>query len=226
MLGGECRRLDAREVDSIVVVSGASHLSGAVSEVGLRARVEEVGQWYWTETRSPATVRVSTPALSGGSLEMRAQVTQRSLPSFTLLAVLGLALALAGCSNDRGSSPPVSQHSAATATVVDPLAELTDKKNPRYVADQVTTVLHEQGTGPKTFQIAITPGTQRLEFYVACSPDSSFTVTTSTFFSGSCSTTFQNSGAIPVSPPSATSVSASLQISDTARYWIVARPTQ
>ena len=59
-----------------------------------------------------------------------------------------------------------------------------------------------------------------VKFYVSCSPDSRFRVTMNTWFSGPCSTAFENSGQLPLGPVGQP-VTVDLDLPSGVHYWIV-----
>ncbi|MBI9115633.1 hypothetical protein [Sanguibacter suaedae] len=108
------------------------------------------------------------------------------------VVLAGCVLLVAGCSDDPGPTPtPVVRPS-------NPLDELTDPTSEEFIAQTVRTVLDEEGEGSATFTVAREEGLERVTYYVACSPASTFKLSMDErWFSGECATSFQNSGGIP-----------------------------
>ncbi len=106
----------------------------------------------------------------------------------------------------------------------DPLDEITNPDSSDFVAEGVTTLLHEKGTGPQVFSIDRPEGVERIRFYVSCTPDSEYTLTMGLFFAGPCAPRFLNNGGIPV-PSEGSQFEVDLDIPAGIDYWIVAIPT-
>jgi len=101
------------------------------------------------------------------------------------------------------------------------LSELSDPNAERFKASNPAPVIHKNGTGPGHFTISRPEApTTQVEFFVSCSPDSSFTVTMTKFYSGPCSATFQNTGTIPL-PPDVQTLGVDLDIPNGVQYWLV-----
>ncbi len=89
--------------------------------------------------------------------------------------------------------------------IVDPLGEITNENDERFVAPRVNTLVHVRARGPRSFPIDITSGTKSVRAYLACKPDATFRVKVGKAFNGPCSSSFQNFADIP--PAGAKSVS-------------------
>lgn len=141
------------------------------------------------------------------------------------LAVLALTavvvLPTAACTGgDDGTAATASTAPASATAARDPLAELADTDSPRYADDSARPVLHRSGEGPAHFTLPRPASATAVRFYVSCSPDSRFRVTMSTWFSGPCSTAFQNSGQIPLGPVDQP-LTVDLDLPTGVHYWIV-----
>jgi hypothetical protein len=138
--------------------------------------------------------------------EIRKSIFGQRRGMATLLAASVLLTGAAGCTPGHTTSPGVAvpTHTGSTppgvtnATIVDPLSEITDKNNKRYVADSVGTILHVNGSGPSRYKVSIDKGTRSVRAYIACIPESHYTVTINKSFSGECAETFQAYADIPV----------------------------
>jgi len=84
----------------------------------------------------------------------------------------------------------------ASATLVDPLSEITDN-----VAKSIRPILHADGLGPAHYDLRLDAETHSVRVYVVCTPDSPYTVATGKRFSGECTTRFQAFADIPVQAP-------------------------
>jgi hypothetical protein len=107
--------------------------------------------------------------------------------------------------------------------IVDPIAEITDESDARYVASDVSPILDKRSRGPKTFSVDITAGTNSVRVYMACVPTSHFKVTIGKWFSGGCASTFQNWADIPLS--GAESVTVDVDVPAKTRYSVLVIPT-
>jgi len=108
--------------------------------------------------------------------------------------------------------------------LVDPLSEVTDPHNSRYIADEVATLLHERGKGPTTAAIDdLGSGTKSVRFFVACSPDSHFTLSMVGYYSGPCGRTFENTGEIPIIAGQS-KATVTLDLPGGVSYWLLAIP--
>ncbi|MCU1422355.1 MAG: putative rane protein [Microbacteriaceae bacterium] len=134
------------------------------------------------------------------------------------VAIPALALLLlAGCT-------PAVHHTAQPSVPVDPLSEVIDPHNSRYIAQSVPTLLHQQGKGSVTATIdELGSTTKSVRFFVSCSPSSRFTLTMSGSYSGPCGTTFENTGEISISPGQ-TSSTVILTLPRGVRFWLLAIP--
>ncbi len=150
-------------------------------------------------------------------------------PSAPLVLAVCLALgAASGCTSGpdepgptASARPTASGAPTDSGGPADPLATITDPSSGDFVAEEFTTVLDDRGTGSATFTVPRSAADDDLRFYVACSPDSRFTVTVGTFFSGQCSQRFQNSGQLPL-PEGSGPISVTLELPDSVDYWLVA----
>jgi hypothetical protein len=135
-----------------------------------------------------------------------------------VLTAAAAVLSAAACTGDDGGA---ARGSAASATAArDPLLQLTDTDSPQYTDDSARPLLHRSGQGPAHFTLPRPASATAVRFYVSCSPDSRFRVTMSTWFSGPCSTAFQNSGQLPLGPVDRP-VSVDLDLPADVHYWIV-----
>lgn len=150
-----------------------------------------------------------------------------------LLMVGGLTLG--GCVTNSPTPDPSSASANPTGSVdasggaaepVDPLVDLKNPDSTDYVKGKISPLVHERGKGPSQFEIkrpdALVTG---LKFFVSCKPSNTFTVTTSTFYSGPCSTHFSSSGSIPLSPGDG-SLTISIDVPADVAFWLVALPVQ
>jgi hypothetical protein len=142
-----------------------------------------------------------------------------------LLVAVSVAVAtvagLGGCVPSRPAPTATSPHRSA---LVDPLSEVTDPRSPRYIDEQVSTLLHRRGTGPMTATIDdLGEGTRSVRFFVACSPDSHFTLTMTGYYSGPCGRTFENTGEIPLAP-GVSKATVTLDLPRGVSYWLLAIP--
>jgi len=81
---------------------------------------------------------------------------------------------------------------------VNPLAEITDPSDPRFVATRVTALVNRQGTGPATLPLSTRKNMDSVRIYVACSPASHFSASVGKGFDGRCASRFQNFADIPL----------------------------
>jgi hypothetical protein len=133
--------------------------------------------------------------------------------------VVGAAL-LAGCTSAQPQHRQASPTAPVSVVPRDPLLALADTASPRYGQGSSEPVLHRSGQGPAQFSVARPEGAAGVRFYVSCAPDSRFRVSMGTFFAGSCSTEFQNSGQIPIGPAGQT-LEVTLDVPRGVHYWIV-----
>jgi hypothetical protein len=141
------------------------------------------------------------------------------------LAVLALSaavLATAACTgdDDGASARSVASAAASASAARDPLLELADTDSPQYADGSAHPVVHRSGTGPAHFTIPRPESATAVKFFVSCSPDSRFRVSIGTWFAGTCSTDFDNSGQLPLGPVGQP-VSIDLDLPSGVRYWIV-----
>lgn len=136
-----------------------------------------------------------------------------------VLTATAAVLSAAACSGDDGGAAAASASASARAAR-DPLLQLADTDSPQYTDDSAQPLLHRSGQGPAHFTIPRPASATAVRFYVSCSPDSRFRVTMNTWFSGPCSTAFENSGQLPLGPVDQP-VSVDLDLPADVRYWIV-----
>ncbi|WP_231556534.1 hypothetical protein, partial [Cryobacterium sp. MLB-32] len=118
-----------------------------------------------------------------------------------VLVMVG-CVTLSGCVANSLTADTTSSATPAPsgAGLVDPMVDLKNPDSTDFVEGEISPIIHEQGTGPTKFTIERPdPSTKALKFFVSCEPSNTFTVTTSTFYSGPCSTRFSSSGSIPLS---------------------------
>lgn len=144
-----------------------------------------------------------------------------------LMTVVGACSLLGACT--AGGSDPTGAESqssdgptSAPEGPLNPLDAITDPASDDFVAQDVTVLLDEQGSGPADLELSADGGLPReVVFYVACSPHSEFKVSAfDNFFSGPCSSKFENSGSIPVGANATTAVA--LEIPGGVEFHIVA----
>ena len=152
------------------------------------------------------------------------------------LVVVG-CVTLSGCVANSPTADPSSPTASASPTesvdpaqsgteLVDPLVDLKNPDSTDYVEGEISPLIHEQGTGPTKFEIERPDAlTNALKFFVSCEPSNTFTVTTSTFYSGQCSTRFSSSGSIPLSPADGP-LTVSIDVPEDVAFWLVAIPVQ
>jgi hypothetical protein len=137
--------------------------------------------------------------------------------------------ALAGCTTTGSPTTPSPPPSSAKLTpvggIVDPIAEITDNKDARYIASDISPILDKRSRGPKTFSIDITAGTKSVRVYIACAPTSHFKVTIGKWFSGGCASTFQNWADIPLSGAESVTVDVDVDVPAKTRYSVLVIPT-
>lgn len=135
------------------------------------------------------------------------------------LAAAAVVLPATGCAG--GDDGAAARSAAASAAKVrDPLLELADTDSPQYTDDSARPVLHKSGEGAAHFTVPRPASATAIRFYVSCSPDSRFRVTMNTWFSGPCSTAFENSGQLPLGPIGQP-VTVDLDLPSGVHYWIV-----
>jgi len=151
--------------------------------------------------------------------------------SIVVLAAAGaLSLGLTACIAEPSPGPDPAAPSAspaATSTLTDPIAELTNKDSDFYVGESVTPHIHHEGSGPTTLDVARPEAfVTELKFFVTCAPASHFTVTMEKFYSGQCSTKdLSSSGSIPL-PAGKDPLSVSIDVPKGVHFWLVAIPIQ
>lgn len=150
-------------------------------------------------------------------------IVYRILGSSVLVLTAGL---LTACSTTNYPSPASSVSTASGADQLeDPLESVKDPNSSDFVGLDIVPLLHAQGAGNAEYTINKPAGPIAVRFYVACSPESEFTVRMGTFFSGQCAPKFQNSGQFPTDVD-AENRSVNLEIPDSVKYWILALPIQ
>ena len=138
-----------------------------------------------------------------------------------LAFLVAAAVVLPATACTGGNDGAAARSAAASAAKVrDPLLELADTDSPQYTDDSARPVLHKSGEGAAHFTVPRPASATAIRFYVSCSPDSRFRVTANTWFSGPCSTAFQNSGQLPLGPADQP-VSVDLDLPAGVHYWIV-----
>jgi hypothetical protein len=144
-----------------------------------------------------------------------------------MVAAVVVLVALAGCTTTRSPTPPSPPPSSAKLTaiggIVDPIAEITDKSDARYIASDISPILNKRSQGPKKFSVDITAGTKSVRVYIACVPTSHFKITIGKWFSGGCASTFQNWADIPQN--GAESVIVNVDVPAKTRYSVLVIPT-
>jgi hypothetical protein len=150
------------------------------------------------------------------------------LKKIAILGAVVVLVALGGCATTGSrpttpSSPPSSTKLTPVGGIVDPIAEITDRSDARYVASDVSPILDKRSQGPKTFSIDITAGTKSVRVYIACVPTSHFKVTIGKWFSGGCASTFQNWADLPQSGTE--SVNVDVSVPTRTRYSVLVIPT-
>ena len=145
---------------------------------------------------------------------MPASRLRRSVPLVVIAALLS------GCSSVQPSDRQALPSAPVSVVPRDPLLVLGDVHSPQYYQDSTQPVLHRSGQGPARFTVARPEGAGGVRFYVSCAPDSRFRVSMGTFFSGACSTDFQNSGQIPLGP-AGQALEVTLDVPRGVHYWIV-----
>lgn len=148
----------------------------------------------------------------------------------SLLVVVG-CVTLSGCAATPPTADPSSPIESATPAqsgtgLVDPLVDLKNPDSTDFVEGEISALIHEQGTGPTRFEIERPDAlTKALKFFVSCEPSNTFTVTTSTFYSGPCSIHFSSSGSIPLSRGDGP-LTVSIDVPEDVAFWLVAIPVQ
>lgn len=144
--------------------------------------------------------------------------------STSILALVGLCLPLAGCTTSGPPEPDTSLSSVPEASApVDPYLDLSSDPEQRSTLEGVTPLLRSAGTGPTTFALTDVPAdTVEIRYFVSCSPESEFTLTTRLWFSGPCGIHWANSGSIPLAGSGP--VSVDLDLPQEVRFRIVALP--
>lgn len=139
----------------------------------------------------------------------------------TVAALSAAACAGSGAGTSGAATSAVGAASAASASGArDPLVVLADTDSPQYTDDSARPVVHRSGTGPAHFTIRRPDSATAIRFYVSCSPDSRFRVSIGTWFSGPCSTAFDNSGQLSLGPVGQP-VTVDLDLPSDVHYWIV-----
>ena len=143
---------------------------------------------------------------------------------------LAVGLLLAACSFGGGPTAnptvPVSSSTphASSTGLVDPFTEISDPHSDRFVNKGIEPALHVKGNGPQSYTIPRPAnGVRQFQFYVSCSPESTFTLTMTKFYSGSCSKQFSNTGTIPL-PPGDGPIDVQLEVPEGVDCWLLAIP--
>lgn len=147
-----------------------------------------------------------------------------------LTTILTAGLSVGGCAADAPLAAVTPSPSAGlempSPDLIDPLVVLKNPDSTDFVEGEIMPLIHEQGTGPQQFEIERPDAAiSALKFFVSCDPLNTFTVTTSTFYSGPCSTSFSSSGSIPLTP-GVGSLTVSIDVPEDVAFWLVALPVQ
>lgn len=155
--------------------------------------------------------------------------------SITSLLLSIPVLLATGCGSGRGSGTPASGSPAVSAPgqtglstggqasgITDPLSEITDKNDPRYLRQPVKPLLHTRGTGPSQFKLRADTRTQSVRVYIACAPASFFRATVGKGFWGECARRFLNFADIPVRPGE---LGLEVKIPEATHFVVVVIPT-
>ncbi|SDZ54334.1 hypothetical protein SAMN05421684_6477 [Asanoa ishikariensis] len=105
---------------------------------------------------------------------------------------------------------------------MDPLSEITDSKNDRFVAESIGPILHVDGLGPSRYDVRLDAGTRSVRAYIVCAPDSPFTVAIGKRFWADCTTRFQAFADIPVE---AGRREVAVTVPDATRFILLVIPT-
>lgn len=140
-----------------------------------------------------------------------------------VVALLGLACPTAcGAHGTRSTSSPTGVATDSVADVaVDPLAEVTDPADPRFVARRVVALLHRRGSGPTSIPISVPKHAKAVRVYVSCYPASDFQVSIGKGFKGACASRFQNFADIPLGAARR----VNLVVPRSTTYWLLVIPT-
>ncbi len=117
-----------------------------------------------------------------------------------LFTVSLLLPGIAGCTPKPATSQPSASAGADAGALVDPLSQITDKRDPDYVAESIQPILHAEGLGPSSYEVHIDTETHSVRAYIVCAPDSAFTVTIDKRFFGQCAQRFSFFADLPVEP--------------------------
>lgn len=177
----------------------------------------------------------SVALLGTGRSEHPSKIRRRRSTWLISLTMTIPSLLATGCTGGSGSAHSTASSSAVptpdrsgsptngqSPEITDPLSEITDKDNPRYVESTLQPLLHRQGVGPSEFQLKAEVGIRSVRIYLACTPASSFNAGVGKSFSGECSSSFENFADIPVSPGELT---LKITIPKTTRFAVVVIPT-
>lgn len=139
-------------------------------------------------------------------------------------ACTGSGAGASGAGTPEAGTPVAGTSAVASASAArDPLVVLADTDSPQYTDDAARPVVHRSGTGSAHFTIRRPDSATAIRFYVSCSPDSRFRVSIGTWFSGPCSTAFDNSGQLPLGPVGQP-VTVDLELPSDVHYWLVGLP--
>ena len=136
-----------------------------------------------------------------------------------------LLAALSACTATESPSGTTAS-AAAVAAVQDPLTAVDDSSSSDFVGVHLPPVLHEQGVGSRSFSVNRPSGARSIRYYVACAPDSHFSVTMGSadgFYAGPCASRFENTGEIPLRGGSG-SVTVTVDVPGGVHYWILGLP--
>jgi len=124
-------------------------------------------------------------------------------------------------------STPVTPSAPTTDTgVEDPLALVEDSESGFYIPDHAEPLVHSHDIGPGAFPVAVADGVTGVQVFVACSPESTFTVYAfDNFYSGPCTHVAINSATIPV-PNGVAQTEIELDLPDDVDRFLVAIPIE
>lgn len=155
-------------------------------------------------------------------LRRKARVPLLMLPLVLLTAAACTTSSKRADPSDSRPTQAASSASTDAGSIEDPLSAITSKDDEAYVADSVQPLLHTNGAGPSRFEISASAETKGVRVYLACAPDSEFSVQIGKGFSGSCSKKFENWADIPVEPGSR---EVNVKIPDSTKFIILVIPT-
>lgn len=137
--------------------------------------------------------------------------------------IAALVFSLSACTVVQPTLKPTV---APSDSLLDPLVQITDPDSERFISANIEPVLHVLGTGPHSYSVEAPESyVKQVQFFLACAPESTFTVTMVKFYSGPCTGEYQNSGTIPV-PDDGKNLVIEVAIPDDAEFWLVGIPIQ